>query len=388
MLPSSYLLYIVMNSLYSGAMTETLPTHGFQFLSDKEIHKFTLAKLNSIGVDDDTDYILEVDLLYPKHLHDDHSDYPLAPESLEITEDMLSPYAKELRAELGRKPMKNNVKLVPNLYNKTNYVTHYRNLQLYVKMGLKITKVHKIMSFRQSRWMKPYIDFNIDKRKQAKTPFEKGFYKFANNSCFGKTMEDLRRRIDVHLVTNQVSAERYVARPTFETFEIINDDITMVKNRVAKIKWTKPTYLGFAILELSKAAMYRHHYEKLLPRYGRDRLKLHMTDTDSLLYSIQTEDLYEDLREMAEDYDFSDYPASHPLHSNANKKEHFKFKDECCGVPAIEFVGLRSKMYSLAVTSESSKSTAKGIKASYQKKVTKCIVTVCSIRKPQKRHFT
>ena len=103
MLPSTYLLYIDMNSLYSGAMTESLPTHGFKFLSDKEIREFSLAKLNSIGADDDVGYILEVDLLYPKHLHDDHSDYPLAAEALEITEEMLSPYAKELREQLGQK---------------------------------------------------------------------------------------------------------------------------------------------------------------------------------------------------------------------------------------------------------------------------------------------
>ena len=142
----------------------------------------------------------------------------------------------------------------------------------------------------------------------------------------------------------------------------------MVKNRVAKIKWSKPTYLGFCILEHSKRSMYEYHYLKMMPKYGKNGLKLHMTDTDSLLYSIVTEDLYEDLHEMADDYDFSDYPVTHPLHSDVNKKELFKFKDECCGVSAIEFVGLRSKMYSLAVTPDASKSTAKGIKASYQKK--------------------
>ena len=94
-------------------------------------------------------------------------------------------------------------KLIPNLGNKTNYVVHYRNLQLYLSLGMKLTKIHRMLEFKQSDWIKKYIDFNTEKRMNAINDFEKYFFRLMVNSVYGKTTENLRKRINVRLVNNK-----------------------------------------------------------------------------------------------------------------------------------------------------------------------------------------
>ena len=135
-----------------------------------------------------------------------------------------------------------------------------------------------------------------------------------------------------------------------------------------KLKRKKPIYVGFSILEISKILMYNFHYMVMKPKYG-DRLRLIMTDTDSLMYFIMTEDVYADIGEMLDQFDTSNYPRDHPLFSNTNKKVLGKMKDETSGVPPRETVGLRSKMYSLLGSKpdedgELAKKRAKGVKKS------------------------
>jgi hypothetical protein len=276
---------------------------------------------------------------------------------------MYSPYAKQLLAKLSRTPPLETKKLVPNLMDKANYVTHYRNLQFYTKMGMKITKVHRILTFKQSPWLARYIQLNTDKRKSAKSTFEKDLYKLMNNSVFGKTIENLRNRIDVKLVADTKKAERLCALPTFNSFNIINDDITMVRSNPSKIFWNKPTYVGFCVLELSKLTMYEFHYNNILALYGKNA-KLLFSDTDSLCYEIITDDLYADMAKNLDWFDTSDYPPNHTCYSTKNAKVIGKFKDEMNGNIVQEFVGLRAKMYSL-LDSNHEKLTAKGIKKSF-----------------------
>ena len=153
-------------------MSQYLPTGNFKPLKE-------MGDITKIPDTNLTGYILEVDLEYPKKLHDNHNDLPLAPESLMIN---------QVR------------KLVPNLQIKTKYVIHYRNLKQCLKYGLKLTKIHRILSFDQSPWMKPYIDLNTKMRQQAQDEFSKGFYNLMNNCVFGKTIEHVRRRIDMKFI--------------------------------------------------------------------------------------------------------------------------------------------------------------------------------------------
>ena len=172
-------------------MSEYLPYKEFEWL--KNVDGFDV---NSINEKSEIGYFLEVDLKYSDELHDLHNDYPLAPEKLVVTNDMFSKYSKRTADEHDIK-VGDVKKLIPNLRDKTKYVLHYRNLQLYLSLGMKLIKIHRVLKFKQSDWMKKYIDFNAEKRKNATNDFEKDFFKWMINSVFGKTMENLRKRINL-----------------------------------------------------------------------------------------------------------------------------------------------------------------------------------------------
>ena len=168
---SKYITYLDANNLYGWAMSQYLPYSGFKWLNQKEISDFCL---NSISENSSIGYILEDDLGYPSELHDLHNHYPLAPEKLEISQNKLSNYCFSIASEYGIKIGGIN-KLVPNLDIKSKYVSHYRNLELYLSLGMKLTEVHRILKFNQSVWLKKYIDFNTNKRKNSGNSFEKDF---------------------------------------------------------------------------------------------------------------------------------------------------------------------------------------------------------------------
>ena len=185
--PSKVITYLDMNNLYGWAMNGYLPYGGFKPLKNVDGFDVTsISEKSPIG------FILEVDLEYPDELHLLHNDYPLAPEKLAITYDMLSDCCKKIADRYGIK-VGDVKKLIPNLDNKTNYVVHYRNLQLYLSLGMKLTKIHRVLKFKQSHWMKKYIDFNTEKRTNAANGFEKDLFKLMINSDYGKTTKNLQK---------------------------------------------------------------------------------------------------------------------------------------------------------------------------------------------------
>ena len=355
--PSKYIMYLDVNNLYGWAMSQYLPTGGFRWMTKNQINKIDLAKYKE---DSDKGIILEVDLEYPEELHDLHNDYPLGPEKIKVVDNMLSKYYKNISD-------KYNIsiglvqKLIPTLSNKKNYVLHYRNLQLYLSLGLKLDKIHRVLEFRQSPWLKQYIDFNTKKRKSAKNDFEKDFFKLMNNSVFGKTMENIRKRVDVRLVTDENKLLKLASKPTYVSSKIFNENLVAVHKIKETLTLNRPAYVGMCILDLSKTLMYDFHYKYIKKNY-RDKVKLLFTDTDSLTYEIEAEDVYKDFWNDKDKFDNSDYPESSPYFDKANKKVIGKFKDEAAGVPICEFVGLRSKMYSYIKDNNKGGKTAKGIK--------------------------
>ena len=260
---SVYIIYLDANNLYSWAMIQYLPYGRFKWLGKKEIDKFDL---NSIGENSSIGYILEVDLEYPIELHDLHNDYPLALEKLEISQNVLSNICSDIADEYGIKIGGVN-KLVPNVRNKEKYVVHYRNLQLYLSLGIKLTKVHRILEFKQSDWLKKYINFNTDKRKNAANSFEKYFFKLMNNSVFGKTVENLRKRINVELINNAKDHVKCISRPNFISQKIFSKSFVAVHKIKPLLTLNKPIYVGFSILGLSKTLMYRFHYKYIKNKF-------------------------------------------------------------------------------------------------------------------------
>ena len=361
--PSKYIMYLDANNLYGWAMSQYLPTGGFRWMKQKQIDELDLAKYKE---DTKKGLILEVDLEYPKELHDLHNDYPLAAEKVRVTEDMLSDYCKNIASKYSISTGLVH-KLIPTLRNKEKYVLHYRNLQLYLDLGLKVTRVYRVLEFNQSPWLKQYIDFNTEKRKDAKNAFEKDFFKLMNNSVFGKTMENIRKRVDVRLVTDEKKLLKYSSKPTYVSSKIFNENLVAVHKIKETLTLNRPAYVGMCILDLSKTLMYDFHHNYIKKKYG-DKAKLLFTDTDSLTYEIEAEDVYRDFWNDKEKFDNSDYIESSPYFDKTNKKVIGKFKDEAAGVPIHEFIGLRSKMYSYMKDDQKGGKTAKGIKKNTIKK--------------------
>ena len=336
--PSKYIMYLDANNLYGWAMSQYLPTGGFKWLSPKQIEKINLGKYTE---NSKKGLILEVDLEYPQELHDSHNDYPLGPEKVKVTEDMLSDYCKKIA---NKYKISTGLihKLIPTLNNEEKYVLHYRNLQLYLNLGFKLKKVHRVLEFDQSPWLKQYIDFNTQKRTHAKNSFEKDFFKLMNNSVFGKTMENIRKRVDVRLVTSKEKLSKLASKPTYVSSKIFNENLVAVHKIKETLTLNRPAYVGMCILDLSKTLMYDFHYNYIKSKYG-DKAKLLFTDTDSLTYEIKTKDVYQDFLNDKDRFDNSDYQENSPYFDKTNKKVIGKFKDETCGIPITEFIGLRSK---------------------------------------------
>ena len=341
--PSKYLMYLDANNLYGCAMSEKLPTHGFKWLTSGEMEK--LFNNQVVQVWEKTPCILEVDLEYPEKLHDLHNDYPFCPERVKC---------------------KNGVeKLIPNLRDKNKYVIHYRNLIQCLKAGMKLKKIHRGIKFIESAWLKPYIDKNTYLRTQAKNNFEKDFYKLMNNSVFGKTMENIRNWVVVKLVNTKEKLKKLVAKPNFKgPPKIFSENLVSVHMKKTSLTMNKPVYLGMCILDLSKIIMFDFHYNYIKPKYGNNA-KLLFTDTDSLMYEIQTEDFYKDIAgDVNNRFDTSDYPENHPsgIPTGINKKVLGMMKDEAEGKNIKEFVGLRSKLYSFIMEEGKENKKCKGVK--------------------------
>ena len=335
--PSSYIAYLDANNLYGWAMSEKMPYKDFKWVEN--VQAVPLEKMLSDG---DLGYVLEVDLEYPSELHDLRNDYPLAREIMKIN--------------------KAN-KLTPNLHNKTKYVLHHRNLKLYLSLGMKLTKIHRVIEFKQSKWLAPYIALNTNLRTEAKNNFEKDFFKLMNNSVFGKTMENIRNRKDIHLVTSKKKALKLIAKPNFKHRTIFTEDLVAVHMGKTKLVFDKPIYVGMCILDISKTLMYEFHYNYIKKKYGENALLL-MTDTDSLCYEIKTEDFYKDISgDVEAKFDTSAYPKDHPsgIKTGVNKKVIGMMKDECSGEIMSEFVGLRAKSYATKMDNNKESKKCKGI---------------------------
>ena len=221
---SSYLMYLDANNLYGWAMSQPLPYRDFKWIDPEEII-----------LDSNKGIILEVHLEYPKELHDLHNDYPCAPEKMLVTDDILSDYCRKIKNLHGNSSGTVS-KLIPTLNRKTNYVPHYRNLKLYLDLGLRLTKIHRVLEFKQRKWLTSYIDFNTEMRTNAKNSFEKDFFKLMNNSVFGKTMENLRKRCNVQLVTDEKKLNKITSKPTFVSHKIFDENLVGVNMKKGEDK--------------------------------------------------------------------------------------------------------------------------------------------------------
>ena len=228
----SYIQYLDADNLYGWAMSKKLPVNGFKWINNNEINE---DFIKNYGATNDKGYILEVDVKYPKRLHELHSDLPFLSERMEVNKCK---------------------KLVCNLFNKKKYVAHINTLKQALNHGLEFKKIHRVIEFNQEAWLKSYIDMNTELRKLAKNDFEKDLFKLMNNSVFGKTMENIRKHRDMKLVTTDKKRSKFVSEPNYHTINLISEDLSIIEMKITKVKMNKPIYLGLSILEISKTLMY------------------------------------------------------------------------------------------------------------------------------------
>ena len=337
--PTRYLQYLDANNLYGWAMSQPLPTRGFHRVDIKPDDVGKLADYSEKG------YLLVVDVRYPRELHDYHNDLPFM---------------------CGCMVIGGVEKLIPILYYKKRYIIHIRALEQALKHGLVLERIHKAIEFKQSAWMKEYINFNTRLRTAATNDFEKDFYMLMNNAVFGKTMENIRKHRNIKLVTNREAYLKAGMKPNFKSGVRFGPNLMGCEMGKIKVVMNKPVYLGQAILDLSKIVMYEFHYDYMKWKYNDDKLTLCYMDMDSLIYSIETDDFYKDIAEDVKDrFDTSGYNPDRPLPVGLNKKIIGLMKDELGGEIMTEFVTLRPKRYAYKTGSAESKK-CKGIK--------KCIV--------------
>ena len=324
--PSKFIVYLDANSLYPTAMMQPLPVGGFTWLEKERLKDWQkIVETEGIGC------VLEVDLEYPEELHDLHNDFPLAPELLEVG---------------GIK------KLVPNLRDKKKMVLDGRNLKLYLSLGMKLKKVWRGIEFREKAFMKPFIEWNTKLRTAAENDFEKELFKLASNAVYGKTMENVRNRINMKLVNDRWKKAKLVKKINFQSATMFGEKLAAVHMRKTKVGLDKPIFVGAAILDLSKIHMFEFFYGYVKRKW--EKVKVLYSDTDSLILEIETDDFWRDTGEDVEKwFDTSKYPRDHfavescSFPVGKNKKVLGKFKDEADGKIIRGFAGLRAKCYSV-----------------------------------------
>ena len=223
---------------------------------------------------------------------------------------------------------------------------------------MKLTKIHRVLKFNQSDWMKKYVDFNTKKRMNAANDSEKDFFKLMINSVYGNTMENLQKRINERLVNNAKDFFKYTSRPIYITHKVFGEDYAAIHEVKPVLVVNKPIYVGFTVLDLSKWKRYDFHYNFIKKNFNAELLS---TDTGSLTYEIKSKDVYEKLFKWKHLFDFTNCSKDSKFFNETNKKIIGKMKDEFGGVIVDEFVSLKSKLYSMKNIDGKECNTAKGV---------------------------
>ena len=341
---SSYIQYLDANNLYGWVISKKLPVNGFKWTDNIKINEEFIKNYNK---NDKKGYIFEVDVKYPKKLHELHSDFPFLPERMEINKCK---------------------KLVCNLYDQKKYVVHINSFKQALNHGLKLKKIHGIIEFNQDELM--------------------------NNSVFGKTMENIRKHREIKLVTTDKKGSKLVSEPNYHTINLISEDLSIIEMKKNKVKMNKPIYLGLSILEISKILMYEFWYDYMKSKYN-DNVRLCYMDMDSFIMNIKTNDFYKDISDGVDDrFDTSNYEVKRPLLMGKNKKVIGLMRDELGGEIITEFFTLRPKTYSYLTDDSKEDKKAKGTKKCVIKKMIKfddykkCLLNDKVILKSQQRFIS
>ena len=304
----------------------------------------------------------ECDLEYPSSIHEKTKRFPFLPDKKTIKVEEFSPFLMKHEPE----KYKPTEKLIMDQTTKQRYFSHYKDLKIYTKHGIRIVKIHTVYKFKQSPWLANYIKYDTEQRSKAKTENEKHLYKLMNNSFYGKTIENIRKRLNLDLVdksdTNRILKRQ--SKLSFGNKIAENEKFSLFSFNKESIKFIKPIYVGFSVLELSKLLMYEWFYDKMESNFGKDNLELHYFDNDSFIFLFKPiRSLIKVLKYFKEDFDFRDLDPSHELYSEGNKKDIGKKKLETAPeLGSDEAVFFRRKSYSPNFKQSSSHCKHKGVR--------------------------
>lgn len=291
---------------------------------------------------------------------------------------MLSPYQKQLVELFGLPQKASENKLLLTLLDKEKYVCYHLNLKLYLELGMRIRKIHRIMTFSQKPFLREFIEQNHTIRQQATNDFQKTLSKYFMNCVFGKSIQNPRKYSCMQLCTKKEQFAKAMKKPNLLQFRILSEDVALCQTTPTSLHFSQPLYIGFVILELSKLRMYKMFYQIIRPVLP-DATVVY-TDTDSFYLHLRGPEIDSKLALLADDLDTSSYPNEHPLFSTRNRMRLGAFKNEIPRDTILGFVALKPKLYSVKLQSKTIYNRAKGVKKCAARKLTyelyvKCIET-------------
>ena len=382
------IIYIDQNNLYGNCLRKYHAVGSYKWLTQNQISKIDWANLSS---ESNTGYILQVDIEYPDFLHKDHESLPICPEHKDINYHDLSEYSKLAYEKIYGSSSKvfhhKSKKLTVSFETKYSYVIHYNNLKEYMKLGLKLLKIHRVISFEQRPFMRPYVDKCTQMRKMATTLVEKNLMKLALNACYGKCLESQRNRLYCRVTSNANDLERRFSSEFFDSFKILDENLVLCFKKMRNVYMQNMLFIGLSVLEYSKTEMMVSYYSKLRPMLGQTSRVCAM-DTDSFFIRVSAPNHEYCMRKLAPLMDFSNYEKDHPLYDKTHQNELGRYKDETAGKPILQFVGLRSKVYCFETKNEVKK-ICKGIQKRSKQHISietykKCLKNFSTVRVNQR----
>jgi len=356
-------------------MARYLPYGNFRWDSQDKLSRYTpefIQAADEFPPEDFGGLIFDVDLEYPEELHEKHNSLPLCAENVTITWDMLSPWAKKVWKELGGTTSYKSRKLTATFLDKKHYVCAWENLAFYLKMGLKLKKIHRVLHFDERAFIEPHVRDCVDGRRSAKSKVEENMYKGLSNFLYGKMIENPANRVDCKFVQTEKEVNKRLKDPTIRSTVVCSEKLAMTFHRKKKLELNQNWAVGFTILEYSKLFMIRSYYEDIQPKFpGNVRILASDTDSFILLVRHSGHNIDHALEKFRTKWDFSQLPANHKFYNTRFKHQigRFKLESNPC-VPIIAFAGLKSKSYCVKDVDDDVNRRAKGIRTSFQKMLT------------------
>ena len=339
------MLYFDVTNLYAEQLMEYLPVSNFVWVP---LDRYDISYFLNLPKNSKLGYFFNVDLLYPLNIHEKTKMFPLCPAHYDIKYENLSPISKEMFKKFNKSKSAKNIKLTGTHCNIKQYVIHYRLLQFYIKMGMKLDKINSIIQFDQKPCFKSYISKLSYYRKNAKTKSEDVGFKLIMNVLYGKTAENISKYKNLKLIPKS-NLEREQRSPNFNNYYELNNDFCISEYIPEYVLGNKLSAIGFTILELSKLKMFDAFYNLFSVIFENEDMDLLMTDTDSFFISVKENALERHYSELKDYIDFSNFPNTHPFFDNSKKKQPGIWKLENGHEKILEFVGLQSKNYSYSI---------------------------------------